>query len=487
MLTGEYAEYLGRYSERFGLRRYIKFGAVVTSVTQHPQGGWVVRSVEGGGLQREERYDAVAICSGLNQHAYLPAYPGQDSFPGQLMHSSQYRRSEQVRGKRVLVVGGGESGGDIAAEVSQYARETLLSLRRGVAVLPRHRRGQPNDYRTCRLNNSAAHWVFQTRNPADRWKRRTYLAAFLPFVVVDKCLQLVSTLAYEWLPLFPVRRLLDGGASLAEVRTEVRIRRLVRQLLLESGGTVAEQFGTKGDDFVRALVLGRCRRVGSIVRFDGGRVVFDDSSSFEPDVVLFCTGFEPRVGFVDAALARTPRFLHLFNPSIGPSLAFVGFVRPAYGAIPPLAELQARYFALIQSARLSLPPEAEMWRTVDRLVGFRGHFFRAVRGRLDHLIDYTSFCDELASRIGCKPTAAAIRRESLEFRWRFFAAPFVAAQYRLVGPHAKPAIARQVITNLPISHPLPMLTAYYLRWTLSRILYRVLGPEFAPKLMLEAT
>lgn len=485
LLAGEYRDYLVRYAEAFGASPHLRLGTAVESVRPGPGGGWIVRSVANDGATREEPFDAVAVCSGSHQHPHLPRYPGQPEFPGTIIHASAYRRPEEIRGKRVLVVGGGESGGDIAAEVSGSAAETVLSLRRGVAVLPWWTRGRPNDYLTSRINNSAAHWVSQTRNPADRWKRRVYRWVFLPLVVVDKCVQTAVTVGYELLPLLDPRRLLAGRAGLAEVRTRFRMRAVIRDLLRESGGTVAEQFGTKRDAFVRAIATGRCRRAGSIARFDGHRVVFEDGSTFEPEVVIFCTGFDRRVPFIDERLARGPRFLHLINPAVGANLGFVGFVRPAYGAIPPLAELQARYFALLQSGKLALPPEAEMRRSIDQLTRFRGHYFRAVQGRLDYLVDYTSFSDDLAERIGCKPSLTALRRESSAFRRRFFAAPFVAAQYRLVGPHAKPAIARTVIAGLPITHPAPMVALYYLRWTLSRLLHRWLGPEFAPKLGLD--
>ena len=126
-----------------------------------------------------------------------------------------------------------------------------------------------------------------------------------------------------------------------------------------------------------------------------------------------------------------------------------------------------------------------MRKSIDQWTRFRSHFFRAVWGRLDYLVDHTPFCDELASQVGCKPTGRAVRQEGLPFRLRFFAAPFVAAQYRLIGPHAKPWITREVITHLPIKHPLPDLINLYLRWTLSRVLHRMLGPEFSPKLEIE--
>jgi len=92
----------------------------------------------------------------------------------------------------------------------------------------------------------------------------------------------------------------------------------------------------------------------------------------------------------------------------------------------------------------------------------------------------------ITAQIGCKPRRQDLRRQNRSFRLRFYAGPFVAAQYRLVGPNnAKPAQARQTIERLPIAHPLPQLAYLYLRWLLCRILNRLPGPEYAPKLVLE--
>ena len=474
--VGEYVEYLTAYADAFGVTPHLTFGTTVESVVRHADDGWTVRTRDATGV-REEHFDAVAICSGLHQHPHMPTFEGQHTFTGTLLHGAHYRRPSQVAGKKVLVVGAGESGADVVAEVAKNAAETVLSLRRGVAVQPRKMFGVPKDYLTSRILNSSSHWVFQTRNPKDDAKRRLYKTVFIPLVLVDKLLQLTYRFFWEYLPLFASRRL-------SEVRTNLKTRELTVQLLAESGGGVTEQFGTKTDDFVRAIATGRCRRAAGIARFEGPRVVFDDGTDFAPDLVLLCTGFDTRTPFLDPAIGQAPRYLHAFNPGVGPSLGFIGFLRPAFGAIPPLAELQARWFALVLSGTRTLPTRSVMEASIDEWAHFRSHVFRAVKDRLGHLVDHTPFCDALAAEVGCKPTRQALGQETLNFRLRFFAAPFVAAQYRLVGPHAKPDLARDLIGNLRITHPLPDLINLYLRWTMSRLLSRVMGPEYAPKLSL---
>jgi thioredoxin reductase len=469
MTVREYVDYLERYCEAFGVMGRIRFGTTVEAVTREADGGWRVRTTNGDGESLDARFDAVAVCSGSNQNPHRPRFPGEETFSGQVLHAAQYRRPDQFAGKRVLIVGAGESGADLVEEISQHAAETVLSLRRGVGILPRKVRGRPSDWVASRINHSSAHWIFLTRNPKDDRKRNLYRAAFLPLVVVDKLVQTVAR-AGRWL-----RHLLSGTLETS---------RLTKRLLEESGGTLNEQYVTKTDEFVKAIAAGRCRRVGPISRFEGDRVLFEDGGEFEPEVVILCTGSEAKLPFLSDELARPQRFLQTFAPEVGPTLAFIGFVRPGIGAIPPIAELQARWFALLAGGRAELPPVPEMEGSIERLTEFRRDYFRAMNGELGNLVDFTTHCDELASMIGCKPTREAIGRQGRGFRLRFYASPFVAAQYRLVGPHAKPELATEVIEGLPIAHPAHELGAFYMRWTLSRALHRALGPEYAPKLAL---
>ena len=474
MSIAAYVAYLSDYCTRFQLHPHLRFSTAVESVTPAPNGGWTVTVRDADG-PREHHFDAVAICSGLHQHPHLPRFPGQESFTGEIMHGAHYRRPSQVAGKRVLVVGAGESGADVTAEVAAHAAQAVLSLRRGVSVVPRTVFGVPRDLQTSRLQNCPADWIAQTRHPSDDPKRAIYRWTFLPFLFVDKALQTIHRIFWEFLPLL-------FAPNVAAIRSNIRTRLLAAKLLNSSGGNIEEQFGTKSDAFVRAIANGLCRQAPAIDRFDGPRVVFEDGSTFTPDVVICCTGFETRVPFLPPSLSTPARFLHTFNPEIGASLAFIGFLRPAFGAIPPLAELQARWFALLVSGARTLPQLDQMRQSIQAQATSHARRFRALRGGLEHLVDFTSSCDALAAQIGCKPSWTALRRESRRFRHRFFSGPFVAAQYRLLGPHADPALARQIIESLPVEHPWPDYCNLHLRWALSRILRRLRGPAFGPKL-----
>lgn len=274
------------------------------------------------------------------------------------------------------------------------------------------------------------------------------------------------------------------STSPAEVRTRLRTRKLTLQLLEESGGTVSEQFGTKDDRFVRSLATGKLRRTAGITRFGKRKVYFEDGTEFAPDLVILCTGFETRIPFLESDTTASDRYLNTFDPEVGKSLAYIGFVRPAFGAIPPLAELQARWFAQLLSDKSALPSKEQMKTSTEYWNAHRHHVFSAKEDRLSHLVDHTEYCDVLAEQVGCKPGRDDLVRESRAFRRRYYSGPFVAAQYRLAGPGARPELAREIIEQLPLAHPWPDRVNLYLRWKLCLMLEWMLGPDYAPKLKL---
>ena len=132
-------QYLRSYARAFQLNEFIRFGRSVERAERVAQGHWEVTLSDG-----ETRiYSGVILATGMQSEANFPDYPGK--FDGELMHSSRYKDPDCLRDKRVLVVGAGNSGCDIAVEASQYATKTFLSVRRGYHYLPKYILGRPTD------------------------------------------------------------------------------------------------------------------------------------------------------------------------------------------------------------------------------------------------------------------------------------------------------------------------------------------------------
>lgn len=137
----EMRRYFRDYAERFALRQHYEFNARVVELI--PDGeGWVLTS-ERNGERQTRRFDGVLIANGTLHKPNRPSLPG--AFCGELMHSADYRSAEVFRGKRVLIVGCGNSGADIAVDAVHQAASVDMSLRRGYYFLPKFVKGRPID------------------------------------------------------------------------------------------------------------------------------------------------------------------------------------------------------------------------------------------------------------------------------------------------------------------------------------------------------
>ncbi len=131
-------EYLQDYAEKFGLREHIQFRTKVVMALPLAEGKWELELATG-----EKRiYKGLIVCNGHHWAKRFPNYPGK--FAGEFIHSKDYRSPAQVAGKRVLVIGGGNSACDIAAEAARVGKIACLSVRRGYWFLPKTFFGIPS-------------------------------------------------------------------------------------------------------------------------------------------------------------------------------------------------------------------------------------------------------------------------------------------------------------------------------------------------------
>lgn len=138
----ELRRYFTEFAEHFGIAQHYEFSTRVLRVERAADGGWDA-TTESDGRQRTRRFAGVLIATGTLHHPSQPALPGE--FAGTVMHSAQYKSLEQLRGQRVLVVGCGNSGADIAVDAVRAAASVDLSVRRGYWFLPKFLKGKPID------------------------------------------------------------------------------------------------------------------------------------------------------------------------------------------------------------------------------------------------------------------------------------------------------------------------------------------------------
>ncbi|QJD60405.1 NAD(P)-binding domain-containing protein [Pseudomonas sp. gcc21] len=137
----ELKAYFRDFASHFALRRHYQFNTRVLSV--EPAGAQWKLTTERAGEQQSRLFDGVLIANGTLHKPNMPTLPGD--FSGELMHSCDYRTPDVFKGKRVLIVGCGNSGADIAVDAVHHAQSVDISLRRGYYFVPKFIKGRPVD------------------------------------------------------------------------------------------------------------------------------------------------------------------------------------------------------------------------------------------------------------------------------------------------------------------------------------------------------
>jgi dimethylaniline monooxygenase (N-oxide forming) len=376
------AKYCDDFVDNFGFREKIQFRTEVTRAEPATGGGWdVTVRQRDSGVQRTERYSAVLVANGHHWDPRYPepAFPGAGTFTGEQIHSHHYRTPETFTGKRVLVLGIGNSACDAATDCSQVAARTLLAMRRGAHVVPKYLFGVPTDHLTLvRLG---------TRAPL--WLQRSVVALLV--------------------------RIAQGKV------TKYGLPKPDHQML--------RAHPTVSDGLLSKLHRGDIVVKPNIDRFGADRVYFTDGSVEQVDVVIYCTGYKISFPFLDEALIgaednEIPLYHRVVPPKL-PGLYFIGLVQPI-GAIMPIAEIQSEWVADLLQCRAALPPESEMNREIARYHAVTaGRYVRSSRHTIQ--VDFLAYLREIR-----KERRAGARRNGA-FRATPTSSPHPAQLVRAAG------------------------------------------------------
>lgn len=371
----EFGDYLEAFAEHFKLKDCIRFGVRVRKI-ERSEHKWRVSIFEN---EKEEcqTFDAVFVCTGLvNQRVLLES-----------SHVPVADDPETIRGKTVVVVGGGESATDIANYLAkpEHGNKVFLSLRSGVRVSPRYHpiRGVPSDFLRNRLlmsfPKSVRNWVGEH---------------FVSFRIRSQ-----DTLS----KIFPARH--AQPASVQALRKEWDWKLKVR-----AKDDLFNMFHNKSDEFLNAVAEKRLSIIGPPTDktwqefFD-----FDQqlTQRVSPDILVPSTGYQSRVADLFSEKVELKDFYHgCVHVALG-GLFLIGFARPIIGNIPSISEMQARYTVGILSGKYKLPSDvqAKQIRAWNLMTSEYGKLNTTNVYPVEH-IPYT---DALASDMGIMPSLANMK------------------------------------------------------------------------------
>lgn len=303
-------QYLRAYAEHHGLNRVIEYERPVAKIEPFEDGrAWDVSLANG----ETRRYGGVIIANGHNWSPKWPVYPG--TFSGEVIHSAQYKTPDILAGKRVLVVGAGNSGCDLAVEAAQHARRAVHSTRRGYHYVPKFLLGRPVDSVSDKLHRMNLPLAIR------RW-----IAKFFLKIVVG------SPRKFK-LPR-PDHKLFETHP-------------IINSLLIYYLG--------HGDIVPRP----------DIEKLDGNTVHFVDGSHEDIDLIIYATGYNIVFPFIDKRWlnwqdGRPRLFKNVFHPQFD-NLFVAGLIQPDSGQFG-LVDWQMKAVALFLRAIRDGAPGADHLR-----------------------------------------------------------------------------------------------------------------------------
>jgi dimethylaniline monooxygenase (N-oxide forming) len=383
--------YLESYAEDFGIQPHVRLGTEVVSVARgsarsdgsHPGFRVTVRPSSDGTDTETDDFDFVVVCNGVFSKPYVPRLRGHDGFAGLWIHSSEFTDAKVLEGKRVVVVGAGKSALDCATVAADEADSCTLIFRTPHWMLPRY---------------------FFSRVRVDRVLFTRFSEFLLPTYHRVGPGQAALRLAAA-----PLLWLWRRGMSQLVPRLTGMPRHMVPETLVTSG---AQNIGI-GEKFYHALRRGsvRARRARDLAFSGEDRMRIDESDEIEADVVIFATGWEQEVPFLDPELQRASRREGGFNlyrhilPPVEPRLGFIGYASSANS--PLTSEVAAHWLSQCFRGELELPDRAAMEREIAHVREWAATVFPK-RGKGYFIGGYVAqYIDELLRDMGLSTRRAA--------------------------------------------------------------------------------
>jgi dimethylaniline monooxygenase (N-oxide forming) len=366
-------KYLSDFADHFELSASILLNREVTRICK---AGEVWTTYDSKGDSYESRQ--LVICSGMHQFPNK-FYQEDKRYEGatlSMMHSSDYKRlTDDYFGKDIVIMGGGETASDLAAELTHAANSVTMCVPHGQWLFPAV---TPVEVHT----NSAR----RATMVSDTFSSRLRRLVDPPFATFESCLDTKAHFTSRTFEKWGGK----NGHGIAE---------------WENDAPYYGQFFNKNAQIVQLVHRGQIEPKRNIRSVTGDMVEFSDGSKRRADLIIFCTGYLTRFPFFSAEEhggGINSRFKFVVHND-DPSLAFIGFARPLVGSFMGLSEMQALYVSKLFSGQITLPDKAVREEAIAEDKLFQELIFSETTNRIEGLVNFQSYMDDLASLAGVRP------------------------------------------------------------------------------------
>lgn len=393
----EYGDYLQSFVEEKNLGDFIYKNHDVQKITRK-EGKWEL-SILFEGKQKLKLFDYLVISTGLAEK------PKAIDSPIKTIIS--FDPKEPVSGKKIVVVGGGESATDMANRLASpdLNNQVYLSLKTGIRVSPRYHpiKGVPSDFLRNRFLISIHEDI---RN-----------------AVGQKFVEARIKHQERFERFFRSKSKMNEKGSLAEKR-----KYWDTKLTKRAKGHLFNMFHNKSDGFLNAVAEGRIQIIGkNIDESFGSYFDFDNEKEIDlsPDYLVPMIGYESNLLEISEGLIQVKDFFLGCQHVDYSNIFLVGFARPIIGNIPSISEMQARYIVGLISGQYKRPSNIIEKNTIDRdLLNKR---YPKLNTDQMYPVDMVPYCNRLAHKMGTYPSLMKLKSVS---KWmKVMLSPFSTMHY----------------------------------------------------------
>ena len=351
-------KYYQDYAKKFNLYPYIKQNINITSVVKK-NNLWIVNS-EGGTYYSK---NIVCATGTVNDCPNIPTEKYYNNFTGQIIHSDNYEKIQNVKNKNILIVGGSDTSSDLAMELKNNNNVTI-SIKNGM-------------------------W-FQNRNFG------AYEAADMLYNrIIDFFVKNIFSKKY-----------VDNNTNPSNINN-------IQFWWGERGSGIdiwqskcdyLNSYYVKSSEIIDQISKGVIIPENGIRDIQQQNITFETGNTRKYDIILFCTGYKPLscINFLDKNIMNSEKYKHIFYPT-DKSIMFVGYIRPYLTSIPMISEIQSRWIAKVISDKCLLPSVEEMEKEIAKDDLNQSKEFPCSYDRLKTIIDPYSYYNTIAKKIDAIP------------------------------------------------------------------------------------